>query len=342
MKSVFITDLQKNLILTGETFIICDVEYLEDKYGKQYATLTLGDKTGRIPAKIWGTQLDTIDRRSLKAGELISISGKIDEFKSALQINIMGAQPVEEKKMDDYLMSSIYDSEEMYSEIIKFAENIKRKELKTLIVKILKDKDIEKKFKFWPAAEIVHHAFRSGLIQHVLEMLSIMESMKRFYPDVDYDILTAGIILHDIGKTDELSFNGISTDYSKLGMLMGHIVRGSQIFTEFGGKDLDEDVYLHVMHLILSHHGKQEYGSPVVPATVEALMLTNIDNLSAKSRTADSATASISDDQDFTGRNFFLEGAKIWKGTSKKKDSSKTKEEDLTEATEALEEPSLF
>jgi len=342
MKELFIKDLQKNLIITGEIFVICDVEILDDKYGKQYANLTLGDKTGKIAAKMWSDKLDATDRRILKAGNLINVSGKIDEFKASLQVNISYVEKVESEDMSDYLLSSLYDANEMYNEVIGYAEKIERKDLKKVILKILKDKDIEQKFKYWPAAETVHHAFRSGLIQHVLEMLSIMDSMKRFYPTADFDILTAGIILHDIGKTDELMFSGITTDYTKLGQLVGHIVRGSQIFTEFGGKELDEDVYLHVMHLILSHHGKQEYGSPIVPATLEGLILTNIDNLSAKARTADAATATISDDQDFTGRNFFLEGAKIWKGTNGKKESAKTSEDDLTDSTSSLEEPSLF
>ncbi|MFS8130552.1 MAG: 3'-5' exoribonuclease YhaM family protein [Candidatus Dojkabacteria bacterium] len=340
MKELFVKDLQKNLIITGETFVIYDVEILDDKYGKQYATLTVGDRTGKISGKIWSEKLDMIDKRVLKSGNLIAISGKVDEFKASLQLNISTVEKVESEKMDDYLASSLYDADEMYNEVIGYAEKISRKDLKKVILKILKDKDIEKKYKYWPAAETVHHAFRSGLIQHVLEMLSIMDSMRRFYPNADFDILTAGIILHDIGKTDELSFTGITTDYSKLGQLVGHIVRGSQIFTEFGGKELDEDIYLHVMHLILSHHGKQEYGSPIVPATLEGLILTNIDNLSAKARTADSATVTISDDQDFTGRNFFLEGAKIWKGTMAK--IEKDEDTDPMDTTSALDNPSLF
>ncbi|MEO6728925.1 MAG: HD domain-containing protein [Candidatus Dojkabacteria bacterium] len=341
MKTIYVKDLQKNLLIDGETFVINDVEVLSDKNGKAYANLTIGDKTGKLPAKIWADKLDYVDKRALKAGNLINISGKIDEFKGALQINIYDVKQVDEAKMEDFLESSIYDADEMYKEVTDYAEKIERKDLKALILKILKDKDIEKKYKYWPAAETVHHAFRSGLIQHVLEMLSIMDSLKRFYPNVDYDILTAGIILHDIGKTDELSATGVSTEYTKVGMLVGHIVRGSQIFTEFGGKDLDEDVYLHVLHLILSHHGIQEYGSPVVPATVEGLMLTNIDNLSAKSRTADTATAGIASDANFTSRNYFLENARIWKGTSSSK-TEKSSDEDLTDATSALEDPSLF
>ncbi|MEP7104060.1 MAG: HD domain-containing protein [Candidatus Dojkabacteria bacterium] len=340
MKSLFVKDLQKNLLIDNESFIINAVETAEDKNGKLYANITIGDKTGKISGKIWSDKLPMIDKRTLKPGALVSISGKIDEFKGTLQVNIYDVVQVDETKMDDFLESSLYDADEMYKEIITYAESIERKDLKAIILKILKDKDIERRFKYWPAAEIVHHAFRSGLLQHVLEMLNIMDSMKRFYPDVDYDILKAGIILHDIGKIDEFNFSGVNTEYSKLGTLVGHIVRGSQIFTEFGGDKLEENVYLHVMHLILSHHGILEYGSPVVPATVEGLMLTNIDNLSAKSRTADTARASIKGDQEFTNRIFWLENAKIWKGsnsTSLSKDSVISSEE-----TPALDAPSLF
>jgi 3'-5' exoribonuclease len=231
-------------------------------------------------------------------------------------MNIYDISKADESKMEDFLESSMYDPDEMYDEVTQYAESIKRKDLKKIVLKILNDPEVSNRIRFWPAAEIVHHEFRSGLIQHILEMLTVMDAMKRFYPDADYDILTTGIIIHDLGKIFEFEFNGIKAELSKVGVLVGHIVKGVQIFDEFGAKTLNEDVYLHVVHLILSHHGKREMGSPVVPATLEAIMLTKIDDLSAKSRTADSARLSLREDQMFTNRNLWLENAKIWKGTN--------------------------
>lgn len=314
MKTIYVTDLQKNMIIANETFVICSVEKAEDKNGKAYYKLTLGDKTGRINSKIWSDKLAQVESGALKEGNVVQISAKVEEYRGAFQLNIMSLNSVDEGTLDEFLESSEYNPDEMFDELIKEVEDINHKALKEVLKKILTDPEISRRYKYWPAAATVHHDFRSGLLQHVLEMITFSKGIVRFYPDIDYDILKAGIILHDIGKIYELEASGVSTSYTKIGTLFGHIVIGSQIFAQYAKGNVPEDIYIHVIHLILSHHGSYEFGCPVLPSTVEANVLTYLDNLSAKARTAAKARKNIADGQSFSANNNWLQGARIWKG----------------------------
>jgi 3'-5' exoribonuclease len=314
MKTIYVTDLQKNQVLTGESFLIFESEKMLDKHGNEYCNLTIGDKTGRIQAKIWSEKLAGMDSSILKSGSIIQVSAKVDEFRGQIQLTILEARGVDEGALEDFLETSEYDADEMMQSLQLEIDSIKNESLRAVLNKILNDDEIKRRYKFWPAAVSVHHDFRSGLLQHVLEMIEISKGLHRFYPDADFDILKAGIILHDIGKLYELDASGVATSYSRMGILAGHIVIGVMIFEQFGGKELDDKTYLQIVHLILSHHGVLEYGSPVIPATIEAIMLTHIDNLSAKTRTAVKAKRGIPSGQEFSAYNNWLEGARIWKG----------------------------
>lgn len=314
MKSLYIKDLQKGQVFSNEVFLIFECEKREGKNGKTYCNLMIGDKTGKLQAKIWDDRLSIMDQTVLQKETMVSISGKVDEFMGNLQVTIYEMNRADESNLSDFLEASEYDPEDMMNDILVIIEKIKIPELKSILTKIINDEEINKRLKFWPAAASVHHDFRSGLMQHILEMYEISQSLRKFYPHVNYDILSAGIILHDIGKVYELDSSTISVAYSKEGMLVGHIVKGVLLFEKFGGRELPEDVYLHIVHLILSHHGKREYGSPVLPSTVEAIMLTYIDNLSAKSRTAMKARNNVIEGEDFGAYNNFLDGVKLWRG----------------------------
>lgn len=314
MKTIYVTDLQKNMIIANETFVICSVEKAEDKNGKAYYKLTLGDKTGKISSKIWSDKLAQVESGALKEGNVVQISAKVEEYRGSFQLNVMSLNSVDEGALDEFLESSEYNPDEMFDELLKEVESISHKGLREVLNTILADAEISRRFKYWPAAATVHHDFRSGLLQHVLEMLTFSKGIVRFYPDINYDILKAGIIMHDMGKIYELDATGVSTSYTKIGTLVGHIVIGTQIFTQYAKGNLPEDVYIHVIHLILSHHGSFEFGCPVLPSTVEATVLTYLDNLSAKARTAAKARKNITEGQSFSSNNNWLGGARIWKG----------------------------
>lgn len=313
MKSLYIKDLKKNLIFENETFAIFDVKRAEDKNGKPYYDLLIGDKTGRVKAKIWSDNIKEVDTKALKQGRVTQISGKVDEFKNNLQINVIRLSAVDETMLEDFIESSDFNPDDMMVEIQLEVEQMEHAGIKKVIQNMFADEDFMRKFKYWAAAKSIHHDFRSGMIQHILEMISISKGLKRFYPMANFDILTAGIIFHDIGKLEELDASGLGTTYTKRGTLLGHIFLGTQIFEKYGGKDLPEDIYLHILHLILSHHGTLEFGSPVVPSTVEAVMLHYIDNLSAKPRTAVKAVQEIADTEEFGNYNTWLYNARLWK-----------------------------
>lgn len=327
MKTLYVKDLQKNLVIVNETFVLVEADRSQDKNGNFYYNIVLGDKTGKIPAKIWSEKVDRIETKALKQGTVVQIGGKVEDYRGKLQVNIMDLNRVDESSLDEYLESSEFDAEEMMKELIDTIESIKSKSIKKVLTKIFDNEEIARKFKYWPAAASVHHDFRSGLLQHVLEMLRIAGSLIKFYPKINYDILKAGVILHDIGKLFELdASSNIAVVYSKEGTLMGHIVRGVLLLEEYDKGDLDSDTKLHLQHLILSHHGSLEYGSPVVPSTVEAVMLSQIDNLSAKGRIAAKVKKAISSDSEFSSNINWLEGAKIWTGGSTNEDLDTSKQ----------------
>lgn len=314
MKSIYIKDLSNSLIINKEPFAIGEVVKAEDKFGKPYLKLVLVDRTGRIEAKIWNDKLVRINPKICEAGCIVSITGKVEEYRGKFQINILEMDECTDLNIDDFIETSDFDSEEMFKDLMHYIDGITHSGLKNVILEMFKDENFVNNYKTRPAAKSVHHDFRSGLIQHVLEMLDIAHSMKRFYPMVNMDILTAGIVLHDIGKFEEMEINGLITEYSKKGMLVGHISLGAMRFSQYALGKISEDLYYHVLHMILSHHGELQYGSPVVPATVEAVMLSYIDRLSDKARCAVKAVREIGEEKEFGSYNIFMENARFWKG----------------------------
>lgn len=314
MKSLYIKDLTAMFGLNREPFAIGEAVRAEDKFGKPYLKLVLVDKTGRIEAKIWNDKLMKINPKICEAGCIVLVTGKVEDYKGKLQINIIDLAECTDMKLDEFVETSEFDTDEMYRDLMHYVDGISHNGLKGVLLEMFKDEEFVKNYKTRPAAKSVHHDFRSGLIQHVLEMLDIAYSMKRFYPMANYDILTAGIILHDIGKFEEMDINGLMTEYSKKGMLVGHISLGAMKFSRYAIGKLSEDLYYHVLHMILSHHGELQYGSPVVPATIEAVMLSYIDRLSDKARCAVKAVREIGEDREFGNYNMFMENARFWKG----------------------------
>jgi 3'-5' exoribonuclease len=311
MKTIYVKDITKNMLIENEPFAVLEVNQSKDRNGNLFYNVVLGDKTGRIPGKLWYQQFEMANPKLLKIETIVLVTAKVDEYKGTLQLNILSLQPVNETSLEEFIQSSEYDPDKMLEELFQRVKTIKNKDIREVVTNILSDKEIGRKFKYWPAGNSVHHAFRSGLLQHVLEMLNISDSLRQFYPTLNYDVLIAGIILHDIGKIEELS-GGLSSQYTLKGSLIGHINLGVRLFHKFAEK-LNEKTKLHIEHLILSHHGKLEYGSPILPSTPEAIALHYIDNLSSKLRSSIKAVSEIPEDETVGRPNYFLEGARFWK-----------------------------
>ncbi len=262
---------------------------------------------------MWSDHIKDVERSALKAGRIVSIDARVDSYKNALQLNILSLRGVDESKLDSYISSSAFDPTDMYSELLGIANDIKKEDLRTLLTNVLNYEDIKKRLMYWPAAVSIHHDFRSGLLQHILEMLTIANGLERFYPDVDFDIVRAGIILHDIGKVEELDGSGMVSSYTTEGALVGHIVLGLRLLDRYWPSNISYTNKLHIQHILLSHHGTKEFGSPVLPATVEAILIHYIDNVSAKARTVTQGLEEAKDEKGFTGFNRWM-GTRLWAG----------------------------
>src|SRR5260221_11465280 len=189
MKNLYVTDLTKNLMIVNETFAIADLTKGEDKNGKPYMNITLSDKTGKISGKIWSDTLAKINTNSIQPGIIVRINARVDDYKGRIQLNISDIVRVDETKLDDYMEASEFDPDEMMTELTTEIESIKNPGIKKVLKNMFSDKDLLNTFKYRAAGRSIHHDFRSGMLQHVLEMLSIANPLKRFYSMVNFDIL---------------------------------------------------------------------------------------------------------------------------------------------------------
>jgi len=266
--------------------MIRKIEIRNTKTGKKFLSMELGDKSGNINTNVWNDTagFDNIADKG-KVGDIIKVSGSIDEFQGIPQIKVSSIRlsiPADNVEVKDFLPRSARDPELMKKELLVSIEDISNAHLKELLKNIFSGERIEK-FKTAPAGKSWHHGYIHGLIEHTLEMIKICDLMCDFHPQINRDLLVSGAMLHDFGKTEELSYDS-AFNYSDKGKLIGHIVICASMVEEETKKiaEFPEELKNLLIHLILSHQGKLEYASPVVPKTVEAIALYQADELSAK------------------------------------------------------------
>ena len=282
----YIRDLNEGDTIINEVYLCKSKQTLVTRNGKKYISIVLQDRTGTVDAKIWDIssgigQFDAMDFVHIDAG--------VTSFQDALQLNISRIYKAQEGEfyIEDYLPMSNKGVEEMYGEILYIIETIKNPNLKALLEHFfMEDLEFVKKFKSHSAAKSVHHSFVGGLLEHTLSVVKLCEYYASNYPIINRDLLLSAAMLHDIGKMDELS-SFPSNDYTNEGQLLGHIYIGTNKINEYikavGG--FPQKLGNELMHCILAHHGKLEYGSPKKPATIEALALHFADNTDAKLQT---------------------------------------------------------
>lgn len=315
MKNTFVKDIKPSLILAGESFVINDIKTLQDKNERPYYDLELGDKTGKIKAKIWSDNIPQVEKQALQSGRVVSIDAKVEEFRGAMQLNILKLIGVDETKMEDFLESSMFPADEMWEELMqKIEEHVSDKHLNQLLHSIFADAEIAKKYKYWRAANSFHHDFRSGLLQHVLEMIAAAEGLERFYPQANFSLVYTGIILHDIGKLEEIDSSGMVPRYTTKGNLIGHVVLGMELVDSFMSADMPEKLRLHLKHIILSHQGELQYASPSVPATLEAMIVYRLDGVSSDARKMDKGMGEPGDEYGISQYNKWLDRW-LWVGS---------------------------
>jgi 3'-5' exoribonuclease len=280
VKSIYVTDLTDGDDLLNEPFLVQDVARRETKDGRPFLLETFRDKTGQIGGVFWDVPPDVDDW--IRPGIVTMVTGRVSNYKGTLQINTTDLNPVYEPNMENYLPSSRRPRDEMITELQEVIGGLSQP-WRGLVGHILLESAFMSSYVNAPAARVMHHAYVGGLLEHTLSMVKIGRLMAKHYPYVNKDLLVSGILLHDMGKANEYS-TGPTFDFTEDGRLVGHISRAA-IMIELAAKEMGNfpaPQLQHLIHLVLSHHGIQEWGSPVVPKTLEAILLHQIDLLDSR------------------------------------------------------------
>jgi 3'-5' exoribonuclease len=267
-----------------DLFLIKNVKVGETRAGKPYLVLTVMDKSGEVSGPVWDN-VQTLQKICL-AGEVVRISGMVQSYRDTLQLRIDEITQVSpaETDLSHFYPVSPKNLQEMADEVQDLVLSITNPFLKKLLNIFFRKGDCWQSFQKAPAAKGIHHAYIGGLLEHSLSVARVADFLAKHYEGVDRSLLISGALLHDIGKLEELRMEGGLVEYTVRGRLKGHLVIGSEMVALAAGKiaDFPEELLEQLQHLILSHHGRQEFGSPAVPMTVEAFMLSFLDDLDAK------------------------------------------------------------
>ena len=282
MKSPYVGELEPNKIITT-SFLVHVKEIRHKKSGEFYLSLTLGDRTGDLDAKMWDNVAEVLDE--FERDDFVKVKGMVQVFHNRPQLTIHKVRRMDESEVDyaDYFPASKRDPEQMWRELQAIVAGISNPHLKGLLDAVFADEDIARRYRHAPAAKQIHHAFLGGLLEHVLSVCGMAQLAAAHYPNVDRDLLLTGVLLHDIGKVYELNYErGFS--YSEEGQLIGHISIATRILCDKlrGLPDFPPRLRVLVEHMILSHHGHLEFGSPKLPSFPEALLLHYLDDMDSK------------------------------------------------------------
>jgi 3'-5' exoribonuclease len=284
MKEPFIADLAKyeNQAITG--FFAVSVKGVRSKKdGSRYFSMTLADRTGQVEAVMW----ETADAGEFDAGDIVKLRGQLGRYKDKFQISVerIRAATREEFELGDFVPQTERNVDELWAELNVYVESFTDPHLKALLRAFLDDAEFAAAFREAPAAKSMHHAWIGGLLEHVVSLLGICNLAAKHYA-VHRDLLLTGAILHDIGKLEELRW-GTSFDYTIEGTLLGHITIGIGMIEKkiAALPDFPPTLRVLVGHVVLSHHGKYEFGSPKLPMIPEAVLLNFLDDMDAKMQT---------------------------------------------------------
>jgi 3'-5' exoribonuclease len=302
MKSLYIGNLVPNEVVTGY-FLVISKEIRQKKTGEPYLALHLADRTGDMEAKMWDNVSEIIE--TFDRDDFVKVKGILQVHQHRLQFTIHRLRRLEDHEVDlaDYFPCSDRDPDEMFTELQGVIATVQNTHLRALLEAIFADHQLAQMYKTAPAAKNIHHACRGGLLEHVLSLCSLSRLVASHYKDIDIDLLIVGVILHDIGKVEELSY-ARSFGYSAEGQLLGHIVIGLRLLAAKLEQlpQFPPRLRTLIEHMILSHHGELEFGSPKVPAFREAFLLHHLDNLDSKMNAVDNALKRDSHaDGEFTG-----------------------------------------
>jgi 3'-5' exoribonuclease len=282
VKKVFISDV-KEKDKVEDIFLVTKKETGKSKAGKAYLNLRLMDRTGTVEGRVWDN-VESLSGRFEK-NDFVKIRGYAVSYQSIIQMNVGDIKRVDDSSLDiaDFLPAAQRDRDEMFAELEEIIGEMGDRHLRSLLQLIFEDEDVKRRFKIAPAAKTMHHAYLSGLLEHVLSLCGLADRVTGHYRDINRDLVITGAILHDIGKIYELSYER-SFDYTDEGRLVGHITIGIGMVERVIEKidDFPKELSTLIKHMLLSHHGYLEYGSPKRPKCVEAVILYYCDDLDSK------------------------------------------------------------
>jgi 3'-5' exoribonuclease len=282
MKSPYISELQPNQAVTG-AFLVHSKEVRQKRNGDPYLSLLIGDRTGEVDAKMWDNVADVVD--AFDRDDCVRVKGLLSIYQNRPQLTIYKVQRISEAEIDpaDFFPVSERDLGEMFAEVQGIIAGIGNPHLKALLEAVFGDQQVALLYRRAPAAKFVHHAYLGGLIEHVLSLSKLARFTAAHYAGLDLDLLLAGVLLHDVGKIFELSYDR-SFAYTSEGQLLGHIVIGIRMIEEKFRTlpDFPPRLLALLEHMVLSHHGQLEFGSPKMPMFPEAMLLHYLDDLDSK------------------------------------------------------------
>jgi 3'-5' exoribonuclease len=285
MKDFYVQDAPRfeNAVVTSY-FCLSQLQVREKKTGGgQYLALSLSDKTGVLEARMWEEFAETIS--SCSEGCYVKVQGQISKYQGKWQITLVKLRNAAENEVEaaDFQPVSQFPMEQMDAELRDIVSAFRDPDLKRLVFAFLDDPEIGPAFRVAPAAKMLHHAWISGLLEHVLTLVKLCLATVPFYPEVNSDLLVTGVLLHDIGKIRELTWK-TNFSYTLEGQLIGHISIAQGMLREKLSElaPFPERLRILLEHMLLSHHGRYEFGSPKLPMTPEAVLLSALDDLEAK------------------------------------------------------------
>jgi 3'-5' exoribonuclease len=304
---------------TGWGFYLCTYkEFRTGRSGSEFVFLSLQDSSGQVVAKLM-TDVDRF-KNEFEAGEFVRVEGRGSIYNGQVQLvlsTIRRVNPDQDRlqgfREEDCILSAPRPIGEMWEELQGYLRTIKNDHIRVLLNRIVVDH--ESQLRVWPAAQQIHHAYRGGFLEHITKMAEVGRSIARSY-GADEDLVLAGVVLHDIGKLQELAYEGGAGSYTRDGNLVGHIALGLMMVRAAANEISGFPVELRsqIEHLVASHHGTREYGSPVEPKSIEAFIVAAVDELDAKLNQVRRAISEDPSDDEFTAWNKRL-GRVLYKGS---------------------------
>jgi len=284
MKDFYICDCSRheNKIITS-TFVVVAKQIKPKKTGDPYLALTLGDRSGQLEAKMWDNVEGVLE--AFEQDDFLKVKGLINKYKQRFQLTIHKLRKLGDSEIEfaDYLPKTTKDVDELWRTLTSFVAGFENPHLKALVQAFMSDPEVSAAYRSAPAAKTLHHAYIGGLLDHVVSLFRSCDLMSRNYPQINRDLLLTGAFLHDIGKIHELTYNR-SFSYTTKGQLLGHMIIELEMLQVKLAHipQFPQELKTMIEHLIISHHGEYEFGSPKLPMFPEALMLHYLDDLDSK------------------------------------------------------------